>query len=117
MAVRRFIDTTAVALVLILIVTGQVMAKIGSGVPGRHFFGLNFFLAASYGIFLIRGALWAWVLRRHPVSRVYPFLSLAYPLVLLSGILLFDEVLSPGKIAGTLLIIGGSILIVPGVAE
>ncbi len=114
---RKLPDMLLILLVLLLIVSGQILAKTGSlstdgGLMG--FAGLNLILAASYGVFLIRGALWAWVLRRNPVNRVYPYLSLAYPLILISGFLFFDEIISLGNILGTLLILGGTVLLATG---
>lgn len=88
--------------------------KAGAETPSRWPAGLNGFFVAAYGLFLLRGALWALILQRRPVSRVYPFLSLAYPLVLLSGMLFFGESITPGKLAGTALIVAGSILITGG---
>lgn len=109
-----------ILLVLLIIVSSQILAKTGAGAENHKLFEkiafvrINIFLAGSYVLFLCRGVLWAWVLRRHPVSQSYPFLSLAYPLVLLAGILVFGESLSMGKILGTILILGGSALMVSG---
>ena len=90
------------------------MAKIGAGKPGRFIFGVNGFLIISYGAFLARGIIWSLVLRRHPVSRVYPFLALSYPLILIISLVFFDEPLSAGKVMGSLLILTGAALMVPG---
>ncbi len=107
----RRIDTAAVLFVLLIIVVSQSLMKAGAEAPSRWVFGLNGFLAAAYFLFLLRGAVWALLLRRRPVSRVYPFLSLAYPLVLVSGMLFFGESMTPGKLIGTVLIATGSVLI------
>lgn len=117
---RKLPDILIIILVLLLIVLGQVLAKSGAVSEKGGLFGLaglNCLLSASYLTFLLRGGLWAWVLRRNPVSRVYPYLSLAYPLILLTGVFLFGEELSPGKIAGTVLILSGSILLASGEPE
>ncbi|RKX89364.1 MAG: hypothetical protein DRP70_03900 [Spirochaetes bacterium] len=100
-------DVTSILLVLILITTGQTMAKTGAGT------GINGFFIASYAIFLVRGVLWSFILKKHPVSRVYPYLSLSYPLILVVSLICFGESLSAGKIAGTLLILGGTALMTP----
>ncbi len=90
------------------------MAKIGVGKPGRFILGLNGYLIISYTVFLARGIIWSLVLRRHPVSRIYPFLALSYPLILIISLVFFDEALSAGKIMGSLLILTGAALMVPG---
>ncbi len=94
-------------MVLILITAGQSMARTGAVK------GINGFLIASYTIFIIRGVLWSFILKRNPVSRVYPYLSISYPLVLIVSLIFFEESLSAGKIAGTLLILGGTALMTP----
>ncbi len=101
-------DVASILLVLILITTGQAMAKNGAGT------GIKGFFIASYTLFLIRGLLWSFILNKHPVSRVYPYLSLSYPLILVVSLIFFGESLSAGKIAGTLLILGGTALMTPG---
>lgn len=100
----------SILLVLILITAGQTMAKKGAGKQDSYIPGLNGFLIASYMIFITRGILWSFILKRHPVSRVYPYLSLSYPLILIISLVFFNEPLSIGKIAGTLLILGGTAL-------
>lgn len=105
-------DIASISLVLILVSFGQAMAKVGAGRPAG--IGLNIFLILSYTAFLLRGIIWSLVLRRHPVSRVYPFLALSFPLVLLVSLVFFGESLSYGKLAGSLLIFIGSFLMIPG---
>ena len=102
-----------IILVLILITAGQAMAKTGAVRTGGVVPGLNGFLIASYLIFLTRGILWAMILKNRPVSRVYPYLSLSYPLVLILSLIFFGETLSIGKISGTLLILLGTVLMTP----
>ena len=117
---RRLPDILLIFTVILLIVAGQILAKYGAvsekgGLLGLK--GLNILLAGSYASFLMRGALWAWVLRRNPVSRVYPYLALAYPAVFAAGMILFGDPISPGRAIGTILIIGGSLLLASGGAD
>lgn len=105
-------DIASISLVLILVTSGQAMAKVGAGKSGG--IGINIFLILSYTAFLLRGVIWSLVLRRHPVSRVYPFLALSFPLVLLISLVFFGESLSYGKLAGSILILIGSFLMIPG---
>lgn len=105
-------DAASILLVLVLVGSGQALAKVGAGRPVGP--GINIFLILSYMAFLLRGVIWSLVLRRHPVSRVYPFLALSFPLVLIISLVLFNESLSVGKLAGSLLIFVGSFLMIPG---
>lgn len=105
-------DIASISLVLILVTSGQAMAKIGAGRSDG--IGINVFLILSYTAFLLRGIIWSIVLRKHPVSRVYPFLALSFPLVLLVSLAFFGESLSYGKLAGSFLIFSGSYLMIPG---
>ena len=51
--------------------------------------------------------IWVVALSRAPVSIVYPMLSLGYIVNALAAMVLFDEPLSAGKVAGILIIILG----------
>jgi len=93
-------------------VAGQYFARLGAAAP-RIRWGLNGYLLASYMLFLARGVLWTLVLRRTPVSRAYPVLSAAYPLVLVLDVLAFGEDLTLGAVLGTVLIVSGLVLMVP----
>ncbi len=105
-------DIVSIILVLTLIAAGQTFAKIGIGKTGHLPFGLNGFLLLSYTAFLMRGVIWSLILRRHPVSRVYPYLALSYPLVLAISLLFFAEELSAGKVGGSFLIFAGTFLMI-----
>ncbi len=114
---RRLPDILLVLTVILLIVSSQILAKTGAVSDNGGLLGirmLNPLLALSYLFFLARGGLWAWVLRRNRVSRVYPFLSLAYPMVFAAGVIFFGDSVSIGKVVGTILILGGSVLLMGG---
>lgn len=59
---------------------------------------------ACYGISLV---IWVLALSRAPVSVIYPLLSIGYIVNAVGATLLFDEVLSPAKLAGISIIILG----------
>ena len=108
---RNLFDLAVMTVILLIMVSAQTLAKFGALAPKNWVWGLNFFLVFSYFLYLIRGILWSVVLRRYELIRVYPWLSLSFPLVLLSGILLHGETLTIGKAVGTLFILSGTILI------
>jgi len=70
--------------------------------------GLIAFLA--YPATLLGGAIWSWLLGRHPASVVAPFTLLVPITGLASGYLVLGEVITPVEIAGALLVIAGLIV-------
>ncbi len=70
--------------------------------------GLIAFLA--YPATLLGGAIWSWLLGRHPASIVAPFTLLVPITGLASGYLVLGEVVTPVEIAGALLVIAGLIV-------
>lgn len=72
--------------------------------------GLIAFLA--YPATLLGGAIWSWLLGRHPASVVAPFTLLVPITGLLSGYLVLGEVITPIEIVGALLVIAGLVVTV-----
>ena len=72
--------------------------------------GLIAFLA--YPATLLGGAIWSWLLGRHPASVVAPFTLLVPITGLLSGYLVLGEVITPIEIFGALLVIAGLVVTV-----
>ncbi len=70
--------------------------------------GLIAFLA--YPATLLGGAIWSWLLGRHPASVVAPFTLLVPITGLASGYLVLGEVVTPIEIAGALLVIAGLVV-------
>ncbi|MDB5615006.1 MAG: EamA family transporter [Devosia sp.] len=72
--------------------------------------GLIAFLA--YPATLLGGAIWSWLLGRHPTTVVAPFTLLVPITGLLSGYLVLGEVITPIEIGGALLVIAGLVVTV-----
>ena len=72
--------------------------------------GLIAFLA--YPATVLGGAIWSWLLGRHPASVVAPFTLLVPITGLLSGYLLLGEVITPLEIGGGVLVIAGLVVTV-----
>ena len=66
---------------------------------------------ACYGFSLL---LWIYVLSKADASFAYPFLGLGFVIVAVAGFVLLGEPLSPRKIAGTLIIAGGVVVLAGG---
>ena len=69
---------------------------------------------AIYGLSVIA---WLWVLARVDVSVAYPFVGLSFVLTAAMGWLLFHENVGPLRIAGTLLVVAGCVLIARSAAS
>ena len=95
---------------LALLVTGQLAGRAGAQQAAAGSL-VNPFLLASYGCFLLRGLLWVVVLRTRHLVYAYPILALTYPLVLILSALVFGEAVTPGRVAGSALIVIGVSLI------
>ena len=60
------------------------------------------------------GISWMLTMTKFEISYAYPFVSLNYVLVLVAGFLLFHESVSAAKLAGSVLVILGIIVIAKG---
>ena len=56
-------------------------------------------------------ALWLWVLSKVDLSVAYPFVGVSFLVTMMFGIFLLNENVTPGRIAGTLLIACGCVLV------
>lgn len=72
--------------------------------------GLIAFLA--YPATLLGGAIWSWLLGRHPASVVAPFTLLVPITGLLSGYLVLGEIITSIEVAGAVLVIAGLVITV-----
>lgn len=61
-----------------------------------------------YGVSVL---LWLGALSRVPVSIAYPMLSIGYIVNAIAAAFLFSEALTPGKMAGILLIVAGVVVL------
>lgn len=56
-------------------------------------------------------AMWLWVLSKVDLSIAYPFVGISFLITMAFGAFLLDENVTPLRIAGTLLIAGGCLLV------
>ncbi|SEQ25596.1 O-acetylserine/cysteine efflux transporter [Devosia sp. YR412] len=97
-------------LALSLLIEGPATVWSALGNFGWSDAGLIAFLA--YPATLLGGAIWAWLLGRHPASVVAPFTLLVPISGLLSGYLVLGEVITPVEILGAMLVIVGLVITV-----
>ena len=102
-----------------LIVLGQSLAKIGASNISLNNFSIsqvfNIFIIGSFICLSVRGLVWLVLMRMFDLAFIYPFMSVSYILILIVSYLLFNEVVTVGKIAGCCLISSGVFCI--GLAE
>ena len=60
-------------------------------------------------IYALSVALWLWVLSKVDLSVAYPFVGIGFVVTMLFGILLLNENVTPMRIIGTVLIVGGCV--------
>lgn len=95
---------------LSLLVEGPTMVLAALAGFGWQEAGLIAFLA--YPATLLGGAIWNWLLGRHPASTVAPFTLLVPITGLLSGYLVLGETVTPTEIGGAVLVIAGLVVTV-----
>jgi len=71
---------------------------------------LNPWIIASVVSTFLAGVSWMMALTRFEISYAYPFSALTYVLVLVAGVLLFQDGLNVGKLAGTALVVLGIVV-------
>jgi drug/metabolite transporter (DMT)-like permease len=71
----------------------------------------NPFVIVGLGIYVLSVFFWLTALSRVDLSFAYPFASLSYVIMLLGSWLVFDEHITPLRLAGSAVIIVGVILI------
>ena len=94
-----------------LIVLGQSLAKMGASNIYLNDFNIsqvfNIFIIAGFICLLVRGLVWLVLMRMFDLVFIYPFMSVSYIFILIVSYLLFNEVITTGKIAGCCLISSG----------
>lgn len=68
-------------------------------------------LVLTFCFLILRALTWQIVLKNNPISKVYPFNSLVQILIFLYAVVLFDENITFGNIAGLFFMITGIILL------
>ncbi|MFC2150175.1 small multidrug resistance protein [Calditrichota bacterium] len=110
---RANIGWIGVFLAIGFLVTGNILNKIIAnefdGASLDRF--LNPLFMLSYVCLISRGFVWIAALKFLPISTAYPFMSLSFPIILIVSQQLFGEAVTIPKIAGTVLIVVGVLLV------
>lgn len=117
------IGHVCIALTLALTVYGQLVLKwqmggagpLPDGVVGKVGFLLQQFLnpwiLSGFVSAFLASLAWMAAMTRFDLGYAYPFMSLAFVIVMLLGVLFFGEPPSVQKAAGTLLVMAGLVVI------
>ena len=95
----------------------QVKAAIAGGgsiIARAWALGTTPMLVLGLAIYALSAAAWIVVLSKLDLSLAYPFVGLGFVVTFLIGVLLLGEPASAGRLAGTLLIAGGAVLVARG---
>ncbi len=84
------------------------------GLPAVRVIAANIFVIGGLGLYFASAAVWLLVLARVDVSLAYPFVGLGFIVTMLLAWLIHGEVLSLAKVAGTLLIAFGVVVLARG---
>ena len=123
---RKSEMSLAIAYILVSVVlgaTGQILLKKGMGSMGPLTLSAsqlgsilwrivtNPYVVIGLGIYVCGTLFWLMALSRVDLSYAYPFASLSYVVMLVASWQLFSENISPLRLAGTLVICLGVLLI------
>lgn len=112
-----------IALTLLFTIYGQLVLKWQMGMAGPLPAGgleklifllrqlLNPWILSGYVSALLASVAWMAAMTRFDLGYAYPFMSLAFILVMAFGIVFLGEALSPAKFAGTLMVVAGLVII------
>lgn len=108
----------------LLITTGQVLWKIGLQKIGgfylpeknliENFFRiiLNGYIFSGFVVYAIATGFFMWLLSKYEISLIIPISSISFIFSLIAGHFIFNEQITPWRLAGVLLIVLGVVLVV-----
>ncbi|MBA3588010.1 hypothetical protein [Methylibium sp.] len=104
----------------ILLKTGMSNAQIGATLASRRWgelalqVGTNQWVVLGLLLYFLSAVVWLGVLARVEVSFAYPFVGIGFVFTMLLGWLVMGDALNVQRVAGTLLIAGGVVMIARG---
>jgi len=122
---ERTCNMKAIPMILaftVIVVAGQILLKTGLSSFGEiGSFGLlmrkivaiviNPYVLTGLVLYIFSTGLWLIVLSRTSLSFCYPFISIAYVLVIITSRIFFNEIIDVYKILAIILIISGVIML------
>lgn len=123
---RRQVMTVAISYILISVLagaigqitlkygmtqTGQITLSLHDIVPTLWKIGTNPYVIGGLTLYVCGTVFWLAALSRVDLSYAYPFASVSYVIMLTASWLLFNENITPLRLAGTLIVMLGVFLI------
>lgn len=102
---------------LLLLSAGQLSAALSGRAIASGGSAFNLFTAAAYLALALRGLSWVLIVRRFPLSRAYPVMSLGYVVVPIAAALFLGDRLEWRTLVGMALISTGVAVVGSGDAE
>ncbi len=102
---------------LLLLGAGQLSAALSGRIIASGGSAFNLCTAAAYLFLGLRGLSWVLIVRRFPLSRAYPVMSLGYIVVPVAAALFLGDRLEWRTLAGMVLICAGVALVGSDTAE
>jgi drug/metabolite transporter (DMT)-like permease len=106
---------TASACAQLALKLGMSSPAVAAAIPegGKHFIlavATSPLVWAGLTIYGLSIAVWLWVLSKVELSLAYPFVGVSFIVVMLFGVFLLQETVSPLRMVGTLMIALGCVL-------
>jgi multidrug transporter EmrE-like cation transporter len=106
------VGLSAVAQMFLKMGVTAVRAAEAGGLTSTLFaYATSPFVVLGLGLYGFGAILWLFVLARLPLTAAYPFVGLGFIATMAIGILALNEAVTPGRIAGTVLIAAGCVLV------
>ena len=112
-----FVSVAMSALAQIVLKTGMSSTNIGPSLTARRWgdaawlVATNPWVVLGLTLYFLSAVVWLIVLSRVEVSLAYPFVGIGFILTMLLGWLVIGDTMSVSRVAGTLMIAGGVVLI------
>ncbi|MCZ8171196.1 MAG: permease [Novosphingobium sp.] len=99
------------ALAQLALKTGTAAARPRGSGSELLAFAQSPYVIGGLALYGLGAVLWLFVLARAPLSLAYPFVGLGFIFTMLAGALVLGEQVSAARIAGTLMIAAGCVLV------
>jgi len=101
-------------LLLLMIVIGQIVAKLGAWEAKETGKSFNIFLGLAYVILMLRGVVWVYILNKFKLGFVSPVISLTYIIMLFVSYIYFGDIITFTRLFGCILIASGVFMVMVG---
>lgn len=105
---------SVIALLVVMIAIGQTLSKMGALEAKETGELFNILLGFAYGILILRGGIWVYILKSVQLGFVSPLISLTYIIMLGVSHFYFGEIITVTRLFGCMLIAVGVFMVTVG---